>query len=246
MAKARLIAIGLLTVLPVVMLAGVVCVGCATGGAGSPSGNSAKTPAVMTETQMHQARAEFEKLRRRYAPQAGTMRVSVAFSAPRGIGKVKGRGAVARRPPDSLRMILLGPGGVTALDLLVRGAYWRVVIPAKQHKLEGSEGTSEPKGLPVGFLRWWFLRPLDGQLVSAFEDARGTVYVVRDGDAKMLVQQRSDGLVVQRESSGGTERMLVKGPGCSDAVYEHEQSAVRVDVHCEAVVADAVQDRMFE
>ncbi|MFW5740702.1 MAG: hypothetical protein ACOC1F_10095, partial [Myxococcota bacterium] len=65
------------------------------------------------------AHRELEELRDTFAPTAGTMRVAVRFTMASEDLHVRARGALARRPPEELRMILIGPGGMTAFDLLV-------------------------------------------------------------------------------------------------------------------------------
>src|SRR5947209_6876614 len=42
----------------------------------------------------------------------------------------EGRGVVAVRPGHALRMILIGPGGTTAMDVWLRDGAFRVAIPA--------------------------------------------------------------------------------------------------------------------
>jgi hypothetical protein len=159
---------------------------------------------------------------------------------------VSGRGAIAQRPPSDLRMVLLGPGGMTALDLLVRGDRWRFAIPARDQIWTSEQTSKPPPGLPVSFLRWWLLQPLSGKLLSAHDAPEGTVFVLREGDATVRVQRRGEGLRMDRKSTSGTERMEVARPGCSEAVYEHVEGRVRVGVQCEEAVEGAVPDKAFE
>jgi hypothetical protein len=204
----------------------------------------------MSAASWRDAQSELEALRKAYDPQAGTMRVAVQFSAGADVLGMKGRGAIARRPPEDLRMILLGPGGMTAFDLLLRRDHFRLEIPSKQRVWRGDSTTSpeELRGLPVSFLRWWLLRPLSGRLLSVHEAPGGKVFVLREEDGTVRVQQRAEGLRMDRRSPSGTERMQVSGPGCADAHYEHVEGKVRVRVRCEALVggAEGLEERMFE
>jgi hypothetical protein len=142
-------------------------------------------------------------------------------------------------------MVLLGPGGMTALDLLVRGEQWRFAIPARDQVWTSEQTSKPPRGLPVSFLRWWLLQPLSGRLLSAHHGPGGAVFVLREGDATVRVQRRGEGLRMDRKSPSGTERMEVSGPGCSDAVYEHVEGRVRVAVGCEDAV-EGVEERAFD
>ncbi len=194
--------------------------------------------------QWRAARQELRALRRTYAPSDGTMRVTVELEAGSGSWTMRGRGAVARRLPGDLRMILLGPAGMTALDLLVRGDRFRMEVPARDSVWQGENGDAEREGLPVAFLRWWLLEPLSGRLLSVHQTDDGPVYVLREGDATIRVQRRHDGLVMNRISPSGRERMWVSGPGCARAVYDHAKVGVRASVRCEAEVG-GVKDAMF-
>lgn len=203
----------------------------------------ASDPAI-SGAQWREAHDELGSLRASFAPATGTLRVRVRMN---GAGfEVSGRGAIARRVPDDLRMVLLGPGGMTAVDLLVRGDRWRFSIPARDQRWTSEQTSKPPRGLPVSFLRWWLLQPLSGKLLSVHDAPGGTVFVLREGDATVRVQRRGDGLRMDRKSPSGTERMEVAGPGCSEAVYEHVEGRVRVAVQCEEAVQGAVPDKAFE
>ena len=72
-----------------------------------------------------------------------TERVVVAMREPR-TGKVfQARGAVAVDPGHALRMILIGPGGMTALDAWVTDDHFRVVVPPiSLERRGGAAGTA--------------------------------------------------------------------------------------------------------
>jgi hypothetical protein len=193
-----------------------------------------------------EAQRELDTLRAEFTPTTGTLRVRVRMTAAGHDVVMSGRGAIAQRPPNDLRMVLLGPGGMTALDLLVRGDRWRFAIPARDQLWTSEQTSKPPRGLPVSFLRWWLLQPLSGRLLSVHNAPEGTVFVLREADATVRVQRRGEGLRMDRKSPSGTERMEVSGPGCSHAVYEHVEGRVRVAVWCEEAVEGAVEERAFE
>jgi len=219
-------------------LATLILHGCAE----APS-EPARSPTIDRDSWRAAQRA-LQELRQTFAPAEGTMRVSVRFVAASKDIQVNGRGAVARRPPDDLRMILLGPGGMTAFDLLVRGDAWWMSIPSRDRVLSSDDEGEEARGLPVSFLRWWLLRPLSGRLLSVGDVPTGRVLVLREGNATIRVQRRGEGLVMDRKSPAGTERMSVSGPGCGTAVYEHTNARIRAEVRCEAEVG-GVNPEMF-
>ena len=68
-------------------------------------------------------------------------------------------------------MILVGPGGTTALDVWVTKDRFRFAVPAIKLEKRGGVDPAEAKGLPIGMLRWWFLSPLAGRLLARALDA---------------------------------------------------------------------------
>ena len=83
----------------------------------------------------------------------------------------EGRGVVVVRPGAALRMILLGPGGTTAMDVWMREGKWRVSIPALDRVVRGDAQTPPEKmrGLPIGLLSRWLVSPFGGALIAAHE-----------------------------------------------------------------------------
>lgn len=156
------------------------------------------------------------------------------------------RGAVALEPaplvsvssaqPESsqsgaLRMILLGPGGTTALDLWIRGARFRFLVPALDLLRKGDAATppSEMRGLPVDFLRWWLLRPASGTLLWYQREAGAEHFVLRDGPAFVDLRLAGDGKIeavrTTWASQGGDdtvvseERVEADSLGCASVRY---------------------------
>jgi len=139
------------------------------------AGKPAAAPKV-TQEEWSAAREMLGALRARTPDHAYVERVQIALREPR-TGKIfEGRGAIAVQPGHALRMILVGPGGSTALDLWITPDRWRLHAPALGPP---RHGTTAPPELPIGFFRWWFLAPYDGRLLTIDE---GKV-VMRSGDS---------------------------------------------------------------
>ena len=110
---------------------------------------------------------------------------------------LRARGGVAVSPPQARRLIHVGPGGTTALDLWTRGDRFRFAVPAIGLVKRGDERTARAsmRGMPVDFLRWWFLRPADGKLLWHERAAAADRFVLRDGAAVVDLVARDDGRV---------------------------------------------------
>lgn len=181
-----------------------------------------------------------------------TQKLQLELDAPYLPSKVTARGAMALSPPDRLRMILLGPGGTTAMDLWLSGARFRFAIPAIDRVVRGDERTPERqrRGLPVDFLRWWTLDALSGELVAAR---------AHDGDLEVLLREparvteatlKRDGSISAHrtwfgevDAEGRTpqieEEWVEAGPnkdgaGCRDAVYRQRSTRLVVSARCES------------
>jgi hypothetical protein len=75
-----------------------------------------------------------------------------------------GRGVVIVQPRHALRMILLGPGGTTAMDVWMRDGRFRVSIPALSRVVRGDASTSRAtmRGMPVDLLWRLLVDPFGG------------------------------------------------------------------------------------
>jgi hypothetical protein len=171
-------------------------------------------------------------------------RVHVALREPRTGRTIDARGAVAVDPHRALRMILVGPGGATALDVWVTRARWRLAIPALE-RVEKGDG-EDPAGMPIGFFRWWFLAPLDGALESAEVEPAGFMLVLRDDRATTSLHTARAGdalhLDVSRRAreTGATEALDWGGrsltPHAGDrAAYSDLRTGLTVSVVVEDV-----------
>ncbi len=157
---------------------------------------------------------------------------------------VDGRGAIAVAPGRAVRMILIGGAGSTVLDAWVTSARWRVAIPPLERVQRG--GLEEPRDMPIGFLRWWFLTPLTGRLFAAASGDGGTSWLLRDGSAVIELRRdvcpRGSLLVATRRAPGSVERVTecreLASPMPGDwASYVDEIRGLRVDLVLESVAS---------
>jgi hypothetical protein len=189
-----------------------------------------------------------ERAQRPTRPWAAEVRVAV--HEPRMGRDVTGRGAIAVAPGRAMRMILVGAAGATMLDAWVQRDRWRVAVPATGLVRRG--GSDEPRDLPVGFLRWWLLSPLEGSLVAAEQTAEGPRWLLRDGGAVVDLRavpcdDGASGLAASRSVAGRTERVAECGaapePRPGDRVeYEDAASGLRISIVVESAVRTPSDD----
>jgi hypothetical protein len=199
--------------------------------------------------------ASWQKARHRLAEIRGeaggsgprTMRLALTLREPRTGRTLEARGAVAVAPPEALRMILLGPGGTTALDLWVRGERFRFAVPAIDLLRRGDATTPREamRGLPVDFLRWWLLRPASGKLLWHAAEEGGDMFVLRDGPATIeLFAQAGKGGVKARRTTWTAdanadvrrideETIEADRIGCGQVRYHQASTGLAITVKCE-------------
>lgn len=116
----------------------------------------------------------------------------------------EGRGVVAVVPRSALRMILLGPGGSTAMDVWIRDGRFRVAIPALDRIVRGDRATprSTMRGLPIDLLQRWLVDPFGGALVAARRARVGDDGQVIDDPAALLAWTRRGAALEVRERVG--------------------------------------------
>jgi hypothetical protein len=223
-------------------------------------------PAPPSLADWRRARAELAALRREASggprggvehvssePSPRTLRVAVAIEIPAAGRAVEARGAVAVDPPSALRMILLGPGGTTALDLWMRDDRYRLAVPAidlvRRGNLAGDRRAR--RGMPVDFLRSWLVRPLEGELLWYARDAGGATFVLRDGASIVEVRTADVAVELRRTSftsaSPGAELVDIETIqadrlGCGRARYRQASTGLVVRVACEGEEASRAPD----
>ncbi len=177
-------------------------------------------------------------------------RVQIGMVDPR-TGKVyRARGAVAVSPDRAARLVLLGPGGTTALDVWVTRDRFRLSIPSMSFEKRGGASFSETRGLPIGLLRWWFLAPLEGKLVLARSSKEESVFLLRDGPATTTVRTDGERFVAIRREDGRLEGLEWSGRGLAPRAgargrYIDGEWGVRVDVLVEEVLPDEPDPEAF-
>jgi hypothetical protein len=200
-----------------------------------------------TTAAWQKARDALARLRESYRRQSSyRMNMTVVLEQKAFEQHVRGRGALAVRPrqgdaPGALRMIVLGPAGTTAMDLWICGDAFRFAIPAVDLVRRGDATTpaTELRGLPVRFLRWWFLDPLAGDLLSYDEPAGVPRWLLREGDSVIEVTRpTSASLRVRRRGAGEDETLATDGATlCNRVSYEQRTTGVALEVVCESTAA---------
>lgn len=246
---------------PVLLLASLLAL-AGTACASSEALRPAPAPRPTLAEWSH-ARARLAELRASALGEAGprTLRLRVGLRSPLGGAWMEARGAAAVAPPDALRMILVGPGGTTALDLWMHGVVSRVAVPAANlvHRSDRPSALT-PRGLPFDFLRGWLLRPLAGTLLWYGESPDAERFVLRDGDAIVSLVARAGGAVsLRRETWAGCvagaseachrselETVEATALGCAKARYEQQSTGLAVEVTCEGIEPRPPNPRAFD
>jgi hypothetical protein len=172
---------------------------------------------------------------------------------PRSGRVIDGRGAIAVKPGEAVRMILTGAAGATMLDAWVTRTRWRVAVPALAVVRRGD--VLAPREMPVGFLRWWFLTPLAGGLFAATCTDGGALWLLRDAGAVIELREqpcsRGTLLHAARRIEGRTETVdecragMVPSAG-DTARYVDAASGLRVEVLLESIGAEPPRDEAFD
>jgi hypothetical protein len=224
-------------------LVALALAGAALGCAGAPSA----APAPLDPRAFLEAKAAIASMRSARG-ETRTEVVALELDAPYLPATMQARGAVAIHPPDSFRMIMLGPGGTTALDLWSQGERFVFTIPPIDRTLRGDERTpaSERRGLPIDFLRWWMLDPFGGRLLAARRSGDAIELVTEDRGRVTEARIEKSGAVTLHRLwwAGGAdgrptlldeEWLEASGTGCANVVYEQRSTSLRVEVTCESV-----------
>jgi hypothetical protein len=183
-------------------------------------------------------------------PWAAGLRATV--TVPRQSRVFEGRGAIAVAPGRAVRMVLVGPAGATLLDAWATAAAWRIAIPPADLVRRG--GPEDPPDLPIGFLRWRFLRPFEGTLLGGALEPHAVTWVLRDGDAVVEVRlsPADPGVVLalSRNRSGRAERIVEQRradtPHEGDRVsYREERGGIGADLLVESIAPRSPDERAF-
>lgn len=160
-------------------------------------------------------------------------------------------------------MILLGPGGTTAMDVWIGDGRFRVAIPALDRVIHGDRSTPRDRmrGLPVDLLDRWLIRPFGGVVVAA-RSGVVTESGVRPGEGFVAWLKRPSGFEVRareglREEgwffehgrlSGVAEGKAIRVDGALFAGvvdYRGLDPAMHVHVETDAPVVAALPDGTF-
>lgn len=155
------------------------------------SGTVSTTVPEVSQYEWTIARDRLARLRRAQPTRPYVQRVRLAIADPRTGKQYEARGAVAVSPDKAARMMLVGPGGTTALDVWVTKDRFRFAVPGIHLEKRGGTDPAEASGLPIGMLRWWFLSPLAGRVLLARSTQAESAWILRDGNATVSV--RTDG-----------------------------------------------------
>jgi len=211
-------------------------------------GHGAASPPMPTQTEWDIARAWLDRVRATVPSRPFGALVKVSLREPRTRQSFAARGALAVDPGHALRMILVGPGGATALDVWATRDRWRFEVPAANVLRRG--GSEDDPLLPIGFFRWWFLGPVDGRLLSSAAADAGQRFILRDGastvDVTLALREASvadgaatvSGLTAARLSGGATDRIELHATSLAmakgdHAIYDEDSSGVHVEVTVE-------------
>ena len=197
-----------------------------------------------------QARERLATLRSGQPEKPYVERVRLSIDDPRTGKRYEARGAVAISPDRAARMLIVGPGGTTALDVWVTKDRFRFEVPGIKLQKRGGIDPADARGLPIGMLRWWFLSPLAGRLLVARSSATESAWILRDGastvtlrtDGKRFIALRREG-----ESLEGIEwiaRGLVPQTGARGE-YIDGRFGLRVEVLVEELLTTEPDPQAF-
>ncbi len=215
---------------------GLALSGCATAGAGGVAATE-PDPAAFVE-----AARRIEALKGELGGDR-TDTLSLELDAPYLPSSIKARGAIAVRAPDQLRMIMLGPGGTTAMDLWMKADRFRFSIPSLAREISGDSKTpaEQKRGLPVDFLRAFMLDPLGGRMLAASKSGRELRVLLRERDGKISDLTLLDGKALKLHRAWFNEAgelyeeewIEASGFGCATATYRQKTTQLHVTAHCE-------------
>lgn len=198
---------------------------------------------VVSQEEWTLARDRLGRLRGQLPTRPYVQRVRIGVVDPRSGKLFQGRGALAVSPNRAARLVLLGPGGTTALDVWVTSDRFRFAIPALDIDKRGNADPVEAAGLPIGFLRWWLLSPLAGQLVLARSNRAESAFILRDARATVTVRTDGRRFVALRREGTRLEGIEWSAHGLrpvagANGVYVDGQWGTKLHVVVEEVLPD--------
>jgi hypothetical protein len=188
-----------------------------------------------TSEEWERARATLARVRGAAPRDPYLTEIRMTLHEPRSGRNYDGHGSVAVSPGRAVRMIAIGPMGVVLLDVWASRDAWRVAVPPLGRVSRGGRASDE--NIPIGFFRWWFLSPLEGQLLAA--SPAWDVILLRTPDAMVELSLTGlDGdepLRATRSSGGREEHVTWFGAGLvpregDRAAYVDDATGLRVDV----------------
>lgn len=213
------------------------------------AGGGRGAPEIPSLAEWKLARSKLAEVRSKLGRKSPhTRRLALKLREPFTGRVMEARGAVALAPPSALRMILLGPGGTTALDLWVKEDRFRFSVPALDLLRRGDASTSraQMRGLPVDFLKWWLLRPADGTLLWHERAEGADRFVLRDGAAIINLCVSDRGALLARRTTWANEPgsssdrriadeeiVIAERPGCAPVRYAQATTGLEIAVTCE-------------
>jgi len=232
---------------------GLAAAACIASAACAPSTLEPRDP---TAAEWQAARVRLEALRETQPDKPYGIVVRVTLREPRSGRSFVARGALAVDPHRAMRMILLGPGGTTALDAWVTPDAYRFEVPPIGLLDRGGEGASP--ALPVAFFRWWFLAPVDGRLLASYggpslslvhlAECQGRWFILRRGASTVTLCDGAEAgrafeMFAMERTGTKEERLSFHGQGLvphagDTARYEDARSGVRAEVDVESRDAD--------
>lgn len=158
------------------------------------------------------------------------------------------QGLLAVRRPDAYRLRVLGPAGITAMDLAWRSGRFVLTVPPRGVRVDGDERTprEQLRGVPVDGLARAFLGTFDATRAALVEDARWSLLtLVEPGGArrKLFVDRRNGTVAVDARFEGGAETTRLTQGGYRQVGGVWLPFRVRFDMPAQRVVATITVDR---
>lgn len=182
------------------------------------------------------ARSWLQKKRAEQPTSVAGWEVTARFVDERTGHAQSGRGALAVRPPEALRLQIVGPAGRLALDVWLGPSGGRLSSPMVGLTERTNPGEHRA-GRPTGFLAWWMLHRFQGRVLAVERAGTEQHVIVRapSGELVTFVREASDGdthVRAIRKTAEDEERVAHDGSFCGHSQYTSARARVTVDVRC--------------